>query len=252
MLYIWFSTVFGFRSYHRLRTLGPWRTAFFLLYLLLVGVLVFNLYFAFQLHKQLPVFMEQLAPLTFEKGRLTGPEQALTVSVPKTPYVLIFDTYATTPPTPQEFLDKKIMAFVAQDQFYMPSITGISAQPLPHQLNGSVDAAILQKYLPIIRNFLQSMAFLGAFFVLGFFLVFSILLAAAVLFFWSALKRTTLSRGVLARWAVFLQGPALVLWLVQLFCGVPLFTFALFILFNIYVQQVFNTLPPTGDKKYAA
>ncbi len=252
MLHIWFFTVFGFQSYHRLRTLGPWRTAFFALYLLLVGVLLFNIYFAFQLHSQLPTFLQQLTSLTFEKGRLTGPEQTVTATVPKTPYTLIFDAHAQKPPTAQEFAEQKIMAFITQDQFYMPSLTGIRAQPLPRQLDGSFEGNTLQTYLPSIRSFLQSIAFLGAFFVLGFFLVFSILLATAVLFFWCALKRIFLPRSVLMRWAVFLQGPALVLWLVHLFYGVPLFTFALFILFNIYVQQIFNTLPPMGDKKYAA
>lgn len=251
MLAIWFHTVFGFTSYHHLRTLGPWRTALFALYLLLVGVLVFTLYFAWQIHRQLPTFIDKLPALTFEQGHLIGPQEKTTVSIPKTPYVLIFDASAKNPPTAQEFVDQKILAFISGNQLYMPSVAGVNAQTLPEKLSGDLTPQTIHTYEPTIRGFLQSAAFFGAFFIMGIFLLFSTLLAAAIIFFWRGIKQASISRGTLWRWAIFLQGPALILWLVQLFYGVPLFTFALFILFNIYVQQIFNTLPYSRGKYVA-
>ena len=226
--------------------------AFFVLYILLIGVLIFNVYFAWQVHKELPVFVQKLPTLTFQKGHLVAPGQAVTVSVPKTPYVLVFDAQAKTPPAQQMFVEKKILAFIGEDHFYMPSVGGVSAQPLPEKLDGQITAQIMQPYLPAVRSFLQTAVFIGAFFVMGFFLVFSTLLAAAVVFFWRGLKQLPLPLKDVWRWAVLLQGPALILWCVQIIYGVPLFTFALFILFNIYVQQICNTWPLAGGKKYAA
>ena len=236
MIGIWFYTVFGFRPYHRLRQAGPWRTALFAVYLLLVGVLIFNIYFAWQMHKQLPAFIQHFPTVTFEKGRLTAPDKALSLSVPNTDYVLVLDAAAKNPPSREEFVNKKIMAFVMQDRFYMLSVGGVSSQPLPTQLDGTFDTQRLQQYAPTLRSLLQSMAFFGSFFVIGLFLIFSILLAAAVVFFWSGMTHKRLPAGVIWRWAVFLQGPALVLWIVRLIWTVPLFPFAIFILFNIYVQ----------------
>lgn len=251
MLAIWLQSVFSFTSYHRLRMLSKWRTVFFGVYLLLVGVLVFTLYFAWQLHVQLPQFVAKLPTLTFDQGRLTAPQEKIILSVPKTPYVLVLDATAKNPPTSQEFADKKILAFVSGNQLYMPSVTGVNAQTLPEKLTGTLTPQTIQPYQSSVRAFLQTAAFFGAFFIMGIFLVFSILMAAAVIFFWRGIRRAPVSAGILWRWAFFLQGPALILWFIQLFYGVPLFTFALFILFNIYVQQIFNTLPNSRGK-YAA
>ena len=243
MIGIWFQTVFGFRPYHRLRQTGPWRTGFFAVYLLLVGVLSFNLYFAWQLHKRLPSFAAYFPAVTFDKGRLVAPEGLLSVTIPGTDYILVLDAAAKQPPTHQEFIDKKIMMFVTADRFYMPSISSVNSQTIPAQIDGVVDAHRLQQYLPTLRAFLQTIAFAGSFFITVLFLVFSILLAGAVVFFWNGFTRNRLPAGTIWRWAVFLQGPALVLWILQFIWGIPLFSFALFILFNIYTQQIFNTLP---------
>ena len=243
MIAVWFHTVFGFRSYHRLRQAGPWRTAFFAVYLLLVGVLIFNIYFAWQIHKQLPVFIKNFPQVTFEKGRLTVPDTSVSVAIPGTDYILVLDSTAKNPPSRQDFLDKKIILFVAADRFYMPSVNGVNSQAIPPQLDGVFDSQRLQQYAPVLRSLLQTILFFGGFVVTVLFLFFSILLAGAVVFFWSGLKHTRLPAGTVWRWAVFLQGPSLLLWSVQLIWGVPLFSFALFILFNIYVQQIFNTLP---------
>ena len=243
MLGIWFYTVFGFRPYHRLRQAGPWRTVLFAIYLLLVGVLIFNIYFAWQVHKQLPAFAAHFPTVTFDKGRLTAPDTPQSIAIPGTDYIVVLDAGAATPPARQEFIDKKIMMFVTGNSFYMPSVSGMNSQVLPAQLDGVYDVQRLQQYLPKLRTLLQAAAFFGSFFITGMFLFFSMLLAASVVFFWNGLRHARLPVGVMWRWAVFLQGPAVILWMAQLLWGVPLFPFALFILFNIYVQQIFNTLP---------
>lgn len=243
MLVIWLQTVFSFRSYHRLGQLGPWRTAFFALYLLLVGSLIFNIYFAWQIHQKLPAFIQSVPTLTFEKGRLTAPAGKTTVYIPGTEYKIIFQAAPGTLPTQQDFAAQKILAWVQGDSAYMLSVGGLSKQTIPSSFSAQITPEWLAKQAPAARSFLQTIIFFGSLLALGFFLVFSILMAGAVIYFWRGMTRSALPIRTLWKWAILLQGPALVLWTVQLLAGVPLFAFALFILFNIYVQQIFNTLP---------
>ncbi len=245
MIAIWFRTVFGFRPYHALRQAGRWHTALFAVYILMVGVLIFNLYFAWQVHQKLPAFLRAVPEMTFEQGRLLSPTQKTNITVPQTPYQIVLDAHAEKAPTQQEFLTDKIVLFVTQKSFYMPSVAGVSQQPLPTQLTAQINQAWLAQHASTLRSFLQSMAFFASIFAMLLFLLFSILMAASVVFFWAGINRVRLPAGVIWRWAIFLQGPALVLWTVHLLVGVPLFVFAVFILFNIYVQQIFNTLPDT-------
>ena len=243
MIPVFFQSVFSFRSYHRLRVLGPWRTGFFVFYLLLLGVLFFNIWFAFQLTEKLPVFLRAVPELTFEKGVLTSPQEALSVPVPGTDFTAVFDAAAKTPPSRQTFIDKRILFFIAGNKIYTASVAGVQSQTLPPQLSAEVTPQLLEKYTPSIKSVLQAAAFFGSFFALGFFFLFSFLLAASVVYMWSGWKRSPLPAGAVLRWAALLQGPALVLWLVNLFWGVPLFLFAVFILFMIYTQQIFNVMP---------
>ncbi len=252
MLQIWLKTLFSFRSYHSLRTLGFWRIVLFSVYLILIGILVFNLYFTWQLHHQLPNFIQKLPTLTFNQGRLLAPTQTITLSVPETPYVVVLDIQAERPSSVQELLDKKILLFVTADSFYLPTASGINSIPIPQNFDGEITPQKLEQYLPNMYSLLQSVAFIASFLIFGFFFIFSILLAAGIIVFWRMIKKPDLSLPVVWKWAVLLQGPALVLWSIHLLFTVPLFTFALFILFNIYIQQIFNTLPIQGDKNHAA
>ena len=135
------------------------------------------------------------------------------------------------------------MAFVSAGHIYMPSVSGVQGQPIPSQWTLHLTPQLLKEKTSLIGRVIQSLAFFGSVLALGLFLGFSLILAGAVLLLWNGLSRRHLPAAVLWRWAVFLQGPALALWMVSLFFGVPLFIFGLFILFNIYSQQIFNTLP---------
>lgn len=243
MLAVWIQSLFSFRSYHRLAHAGGWKTGLFALYLLLVGVLVFNIWFAVQVHKHLPDFLRTFPAVTFEHGRLSAPDKAVSAAIPGTDFKLVFDAKAEEIPSRRQFLNERILAFVRADGVYLLSAAGVQKQTLPPQLNAALTPDWLRERAPAIARALQSMAFFGSFIVLGLFLVFSYGLAFFVVSLWNGLTRSALPARQTLRLAVFLQGPALALWLINLLGGVPLFPLGLFILFNIYTQQIFNTLP---------
>ena len=243
MLFVYLQSVFSFRSYHRFRTLGPWRTAFFVFYIWLLGLLLFNIWFALKVHQELPVFLKSVPEVTFEKGVLTGPDHAISVTIPQADLSIVFDAQAKEPPTQEDFLNKRIMAFVTSNRVYMPSVSGVQSRTLPPLVNATLSQQWLQENEPTIRGTLQGAAFFGSAFALGLFLLFSFLLALSCVYLWSGWKRAKLSPADVLRWAALLQGPALTLWLVNLWWGVPLFLFGLFILYMIYIQQIFNLMP---------
>lgn len=243
MISLYFQSIFSFASYHRLRTLGRWKTALFAFYLLLLGTLVFNLWFAVQLHDKLPVLINQFPSLTFDKGTLTAPDKPVTVKIPGTDFIAVFDAQAPNPPSRDEFLQKHIMAFVSGNKIYMISGSGLQSQVLPKQFSAQVGPQWLKKYESTIRNIFQTAAFFGSFLALGLYLLFSFCLAGSLIYLWAGFKRILLPAPVIVRWAVLLQGPSLTLWIVNLLWGVPLFLFGLFILFMIYIQQIFNFFP---------
>ena len=243
MIRLYFQSIFSFSAYHHFRTLGPWRTAFFVFYIWLLGLLFSNLWFAWNIHQQLPAFLKTVPEVTFEKGTLTKPDHAVSVASPQADLSIVFDTQTKEPPTQEDFLNKRIMAFVTGNRVYMPSVQGVQSQALPPMVNVTLSQQWLQENEPAIRGTLQGAAFFGSAFALGIFLLFSFLLAASVVYLWSGWKRTKISVADVLRWAALLQGPALTLWLVNLWWGVPLFLFGLFILYMIYIQQIFNLMP---------
>ncbi len=240
MLALYLQSVFSFRAYHRLRTLGKWQTIFFVVYIWLLGLLAFNIWFALQARQKLPVFLQNIPELTFETGTLTAPDKSVSVSIPKIDLNIVFDASAKQIPTRQEFLDKHILAFITKNKIYTPSTTNINSQTIPASFTASITQDWLRQHTPIIRSTLQGTAFLGSALGLIFFLFFSFCLAVSVVYLWSGWRRKLLPFTVVWRWAALLQGPALTLWLVNLFWGIPLFLFGLFILFMMYTQQIFN------------
>lgn len=242
MLFTWIQTLTSFRAYHRLEKASAAKTVLFGLYLLLVGVLIFNIYFAVQLHKRLPPFLAALPAITFEKGMLTKPQTPTLIRVPGADLAVMLDAQAKNSPSQQEFINKSLLAFISGNKLYMPTVAGVQSQPLPPALNAQITPQSAAQYAPALHSLLQTAAFFGSLLALAIFMLCSLLLAFSVVFLWRGLTRTQVSAAVMWRWAVFLQGPALALWLVNLFFTVPLFILGLFILFNIYTQQIFNIL----------
>lgn len=234
---------FWFPSYHRFSHIRTWKTALFALWILLVGVLIFNIYFILQLRAQLPVFLASLPTVTFSQGQMTAPQNRVSVDVPKMDYQIVFDATADTPPDYQTFLDNKIMMFVSKNHFSVPSVSGVQTQPISTEWNLELTPQWLKENTKDIASALQTIFFFASFFVFASFLLGSFCMALAVVFLWQGLSRKRVPLPVRLRWAVFLQGPVLTLWIVNLLFGVPLFLFAVFILLMMYSQQIYNTLP---------
>ncbi len=232
-----------FPLYHRFSRVSVLKTGLFALWILLVGVLVFNVYFILQLRKQLPIFLASLPAVSFSQGMLTSPVSKVSVPVPNTSYQIIFDGESDAPPSYQTFLDDKIMLFVSKNNLYVPSVSGLQIQPIDKNWNISLTPQWLQEKTKDISSLLQTMFFFASFIMLGSFLLGSFCMAAAVLYLWQGISRKPVPLPVRLRWAVFIQGPVLTLWIINLFVSVPLFLFAVFILLMMYSQQIYNTLP---------
>lgn len=243
MLLAWIRTIVDFRSYHPLAQVGAGRLGLFALWLVLMNVLIFNTYFIFKLHKHLPAFLHTLPELTFSDGKLISPQQRTFVTLAPTSYQLVFDGKAQTPPESQEFTDKKIAAFFGADNIYMLSIGGVQAQPIPSSWNAAINSQTIEQYAGGISAMLQMFAFLGSILSAFLFLTGSIILSRVILSLWRGIRRQKVPGSILWKWAILLQGPAMALWTLNLFVTVPLFLFALFILFMMYSQQIYNTLP---------
>ena len=234
---------FWFPSYHRFSRIGALKTGLFALWIMLVGVLVLNVYFMLKVRTHLPLFLASLPAITFSQGQMTAPAGKITVSVPDTPYQIILDSKADTPPSYQTFLDDKIMLFMGKSHFFVPSVSGVQSHPYDKTWNAQITPSWWQEKTKDISAVLQTMFFFASFLVLGSFLLGAYCMAAAVLFLWQGISRKRVALSVRLRWAVFLQGPVLTLWIVNLIFSVPLFLFAVFILLMMYSQQIYNTLP---------
>ncbi|MBQ7907908.1 MAG: DUF1189 family protein [Elusimicrobiaceae bacterium] len=238
-----FIQSFWFPFYHHFSRVRAWKMAMFALWIILVGMLVFNVYFILQLNKRLPVFLASLPAVTFANGQMTAPSQRVSVQIPQTPYQIVLDPHAAASPSYQTFFDEKIMVFISKNHIYMPAVSSVQSQPIPTDWNLTLTPSWLQEKQDEIASVLQTIFFVASFFVLISFFLGSFCMAGAVLFLWQGLSRKPVPLPVRLRWAVILQGPALTLWIINLFVSVPLFLFAIFILFMMYSQQIYNTLP---------
>ena len=162
---------FWFPSYHRFSHIRTWKTALFALWILLVGVLIFNIYFILQLRAQLPVFLASLPTVTFSQGQMTAPQNRVSVDVPKMDYQIVFDATADTPPDYQTFLDNKIMMFVSKNHFSVPSVSGVQTQPIPTEWNLELTPQWLKENTKDIASVLQTIFFFASFFVFASFLL---------------------------------------------------------------------------------
>lgn len=243
MLLAWFHSIFNFHAYHRLALLSAGKTALFGVWITLVSILCFYFYASWQISVQLPTFLNNFPPLSFEQGELKSPAKRTLLAIPQTPYGIVFDAQTRQAPAPTYFLENQVLALVGQKEIFIPSVGGVQSQPIPSQWDSDITPQTLLKEQANIAAALRTIFLFGGAMLLIMFFFGSFCMATAVLFFWKGITRQNVSLAHIFRWAVFLQGPAFALWLVNLFIGVPLFLFAVFILFMMYCQQIFNTLP---------
>lgn len=239
-------SIFSFRSYQLFAYAKKWQIFWFLLYILLLGSLIFSFYSNHLINSNLSLFIKNFPEVTFNSGKLTSPDLPVEAKIPHTGFSIRFDPGMKTPPAQQDFINKKVFMFVSKDQFFFPSGSGVDARPIPTQLNFTTTQQFLDKNKDNFKNFLSAMAFLTSFVVTGMLMIFGFCLAGSIGLFMRLFKRQ-IPMGAVLRWAVFLQGPLLLLWLINLFFPIPLYSFAMFIVCMIYMQQIFNLY---GDQPF--
>ena len=243
MLLIHFKSIFSFQFYHRLAQLRPLYAVGFTFYLFLVSVIILFFVTGSFLKTNLPVFLKNFPQVTFEKGVLTEPQQAVTAPIPNTDFNIVFDAAAQRAPTAEELLQNNTLAWVHKNQLYIPSASGLQIQDLPENLNFTSDPQTIEKYQTTLYVSLRLATLIASLFILLLLLAFNYCLALCVLFFFNIWKGGPLPKSTLLKMAAFLLGPLTVLFWVRLWVDIPLFTIAQLIVCIIYTQQIFNTLP---------
>ncbi len=240
MLFIHFKTLFSFAFYKRLAQLSGRQTIGFVAYLFFVAVLVCFFFTGSVISKNLPVFLKNFPQVTFEKGVLTAPDKPVSAPIPGTDFKIVFDAAAQMPPTAQELLQQNTLAWIHQNQLYIPSTTGLQQQTIPDTVTFTSTPETLEKYKSSLSASLRLTLFILSLFFIALTLLMDFILALGVALFFNLWRQAHLPRITLVKLAAFLLGPLTVLWLVRLWINIPLFGLAQFILCVIYLQQIFN------------
>ena len=174
---------------------------------------------------------------------LTQPTSAVSAPIPNTDFKIVFDAQAKVPPSSEELIKNNTIAWVHNNQIYVPSNTGLQIQQLPKNVNFTSDQPTLQKHQKTLLFSLRITSLIISIFFVGVLLVYSYILALAVCLFFNFLRGWPLSRRTLIKLSAFLLGPLTTLFLIRLWVPIPLFSLAQVVLCIIYTQQIFNTIP---------
>ena len=242
MILIHLKTLFSFRFYHFLAHLRARYAVGFVAYLFMLSVIIFYFFTGAVLKTHLPVFLKNFPQVTFEKGVLTAPAQAVSAPIAGTDFQLVFDAAAQTPPTMQELTDKHILAWVHKNQIYIPSATSLQTKTIPENVSFTSTQETLEKYQSTLQTSLRVAAFVSSLFLIAFILGMDFCLALGVMLCFNILRRTLLPKPLILKYAAFLLGPLTTLWIVRLWVNIPLFATAQLILCIIYTQQIFNSM----------
>ena len=243
MIWLHIKSIFSFRFYHRLAFATRGQMIAFGIYLFMLSLVVFYFFAGSYIDKNLPVLLKNFPEVTFEKGVLTAPKNAVSVTVPDSNVKLVFDASRTTPPTQDDMVKEQILMLVSGNKLYMPAANGVQSRELPPQLTFVTSQDNLAKQKDSLASALMVMACLSALVAIPFVMLFGFCVAGAVGMFFKLLTRSALPRRIIFKWAFFMLGPLSALWYARLYWNIPLFTFAQIILCLIYMQQIFNTLP---------
>lgn len=237
------QTIFSFRAYHRLALATRLQCIGFVVYLCILSLLVFYAFSSSYIRRNLPLFLKNFPQVTFEKGVLQAPQQAVFAGLPDSPFKIAFDAPRKTPPSNQELVEKHILALVAGNTVYMPGSTGVQSRTLPPTLSVTTTQDFLNTHRELIAGGLGLTALAASLFLIPMTLFFSFCTAAVVGISFNFMTNRHVPYPILLRWALFLLGPLSMLWYIKLWHPIPLFTLAQFILCIIYIQQIFNLLP---------
>ena len=240
MLFIHFKTLFSFQFYHRLATLGPKYAAGFAAYLFALCVIIVFFFTGSVLNKYLPAFLKNFPQVTFEKGVLTAPQQAVSAPIPDTDFKIVFDASAHMPPSADELVKDNTVAWVHNNGLYIPSGDTLQRQEIPANFTFTSSQEMLDKYRSTLSSSLRAALFITSFFFLALLLIYEFGLALCTLLIFNVFRGAFYSKTTLLKLAAFLLGPLTTLFWVRLWVNIPLFTLAQILLCIIYVQQIFN------------
>ncbi|MBP5430022.1 MAG: DUF1189 family protein [Elusimicrobiaceae bacterium] len=248
MILVHLKTLFSFRFYHFLAQLKARYAVGFVLYLFAISVLIFYFFTGSVLKTHLPIFLKNFPQVTFEKGVLTNPQQAVAAPISGTDFQIVFDAAAQTPPSVQELMTNHTLAWVHKNQIYIPSANGLQTQTIPANVSFTSTPQTLEKYQGTLQTSLRVAAFVSSLFLIAFILVMDYCLALAVVLCFHIFRHIFLPKTMLLKYAAFLLGPLTTLWIVRLWVNIPLFSIAQLILCIIYTQQIFNSIPGSSHE----
>ncbi len=241
MLFIHFKTLFSFKFYHRLAQLSAKQAAAFAGYLFVLSVLIVFFFTGTLLKRNLPLFLKNFPQITFEKGVLTAPQEPVSAPIPGTDFKIVFDAAAQMPPSAEELIKQNAVAWVHQNNVYIPSQDTLQIQKLPPTLNFTSSQEVLNKYAPTLSASLRAAFFITSFLFLALLLLYEFGLALCVTLFFNIFHHGFFTKIMMLKLAAFLLGPLTTLFWLRLWIPIPLFTLAQVLLCIIYVQQIFNT-----------
>lgn len=241
MLLLHLRTLLSFAFYHQLSFVKKRLMVIFGIYLFLLSLLIAYFAGTAYINKNLPLLLKAFPEVTFEKGILTSPDGPVSVSLPDSPVQLIFDASKDAVPPPVSATAPLI--WVHNNQILISANGRTQTQFLPEDLSFVTSQENLSKYQSILLSSARlAFLFFSAFFIL-FMLFFSFCLAFAAGLAFRLIRQISVPYPILARWAFFLLGPLSILWYIELWVKIPLFSFAQLIVCVIYMQQIFNLLP---------
>lgn len=243
MLGLHWRTIFSFTVYHRLAAATKWQVGLFVFYLFLLSLLALNLFMGRYLREQLPLMIKNFPEVTFEKGHLKAPQTPVDFTIPKSGFALHFDSALKTPPAKEDFVRHNWAAVVGPDGVYMPAAAGVQKNILPATFTFTTSQAFLAQHKEVLQGTLRAIGFMASFMLIPLMFFYFFCAGMAVGVFLRLIYGVRVALGTLAKWSLFLMGPLCVLWYLNLFIGVPLFTLAVIFVCIIYLQQIFNTLP---------
>lgn len=242
MLFVHLKTLTSFKFYLRLVQMPGRYAAAFAGYLFVLSIIVLFFFTGSVLKENLPIFLKNFPQVTFEKGVLTAPQQAVSVPIPQTDFKIVFDAGAQVPPTAQELVQNNTLAWVHNNLLYVPSGDQLQIQELPDKLNFTSTPQVLQEYLPTLQSSLRAALFILSLFFVALLLIYEFGLALCMVLIFNILHGAFFTKPMMVRLALFLLGPLTTLFWLRLWLNIPLFALAQTVLCIIYVQQIFRCI----------
>ncbi len=239
MLKIYFKTLYSFYFYLNFTLIGQRLFLPFVLFMAFLSWMMVYLAAGMFIQKTVPPLLQNMPKVTFENGKLTQPQAAVSVQIPNTPLRLMFDA---TPKAQLPAEDGKPLLWVHQDSLYLRANGQTSRQTLPEDLSFTTDTQTLQKYKSTLMSSLRIAVLIVSLPLILFLIVFYIAQAYMVGVIFGYWRKVRIPRVAIFRWALLMLGPTLTLFYIHLWVHIPLYSLAQVILCIIYMQQIYNSL----------